>query len=261
MFVIALTASSAPPSTAPGWASLFGTVAAMVTAAGVVIGGIFAYFKFSKGRTFRARISLRIDPKLTEIGGSPALQVSVTVRNEGLIALLFPSDLAQRLYIGQADSAIWNRACGRQRQVRWENSSIQMRRYNLAVHEGDCLKPPTIGKAQNPPEPHNPEFSTTRGGRNPWWQRLSRGQLLQDLSGDILEPGEEWIRCTLVPVSSEGVAYLLRAEISACRHVAVRHVRSHRRHCLKNKEVGQPFVRDVILSAKGSDSNGQRPAT
>ena len=101
-----------------------GTVSAIITAVGVIIAGGFAYFKFIKGRTFRPRCSIDIDPQLMEIGESRALQVSVTVRNEGLVALLFPSDIPQSLFVGQADSAIWKQACERRRRVAWERSRI-----------------------------------------------------------------------------------------------------------------------------------------
>jgi hypothetical protein len=117
MFMVAFTASSAAPSTAPGWVATSGTVSAIITAVGVIIAGGFAYFKFIKGRTFRPRCSIDIDPELITIGESRALQVSVTVRNEGLVALLFPSNIPQRLFVGQADSAIWKRACERSRRV------------------------------------------------------------------------------------------------------------------------------------------------
>ncbi len=244
MFV-ACTASSAPASTAPAWVAISGTLSAIITATGVIIAGGFAYFKFIKGRTFRPRCSLDIGAQLTKIGESRALQVSITVRNEGLVALLFPSNIPQRLFVGQADSAMWKQASDRQRRVVWERSSIPKGRYNLAVPEGNILELPTMKENQETIK-QNP----------PWWRRLSRRWMLRELRGDKLEPGELWVRTILIPVSSDSVAYLVRARVSACRHLGVRHVIWHRRRCLKTKTAGMTWLRDIYLLPAGSDSNG-----
>ena len=236
MFVLAAIAPTSA-STDPPWIAVSGTVSAMITAAGVIFAGLFAFFKFSKGRTFRPRCSIHIEPKLIEIGGSRAIEVSVTVRNDGLVALLFPSDTPQRLLVGQADAAIWKKARDRQWPVVWEKSSIPRIRYSLAVPDGNSLEIPKSGTTQTPPPP--------------WWGRLNRRWLLRHLRGDTLEPGEEWARSALVPVSSEGVAYLLRARVSACRHVGVRHVMSHRRRCCRKKSPGIIWTRDVYLLPAG----------
>lgn len=211
----------------------------MITAVGVIIAGVFAFFKFSKGRTFHPRCSIQIDPQLTEIGGSPALHVSVTVRNEGLVALLFPDETKQLLLVGQADSIIWRQACERQWPVVWEESAIPKIEYSLAVPDGNSLELSTRGEGQDPP----------------WWRWLSRAWLLQYLSGETLEPGEQWVRSTLVPVSSKSVAYLLRARVSACRHVGIRHVIRHRRRCCGNDSPSIIWLRDVYLLPGGKDNN------
>lgn len=242
MVLVAFTASSSPSSTAPTWVAVIGTVSAIITATGVIIAGVFAYFKFSKGRTFHPRCFIDINSKLTEIGGNRALQVTVTVRNDGLIALLFPSDIPQRLIVGQADSVIWDKACERMWPVVWEKSSIRKGQYNLAVPEGNSLEVRTTTEIQLPS----------------WWQWLSPRWLRQHLRGylrgETLEPGELWVRSTLVPVSSEGVAYLLRARICACRHVGVRHVLRHQRRCYKMQAPEMIWIRDVYLMP-GSDNH------
>ena len=193
----------------------------MITAAGVLIAGAFAYFKFIKGRTLHPRCSIAIDSQLVTIRGSRGLRVSVTARNEGQVALLVLYNAPQRLLISQADSTVWKQACERRQAVQWEESEIQLTKCGLAISEGELLDPPD--EVQEPQDP-------------PWWRWLSRRWLLQLLDGDKLEPGEQWARSALVPVEPDSVAYLLRTEVSACRHVALRHVISHRLRCCNTKD-------------------------
>ena len=231
----AFAASSAPSSTAPTWIAISGTVSSIITAVGVIIAGVFAFFKFSKGRTFHPRCLIQIDPQLIDVGGSRALHVSVTVRNDGLVALLFPDETQQLLLVGQADSSIWKQACERQWPVAWEKSTIPKIEYSLAVPDGNSLELSTSVESQDPP----------------WWRWLSRTWLLHYLRGETLEPGEQWVRSTLVPVSSKSVAYLLRARISACRHVGIRHVMPHRRRCCRNDSPSIIWLRDSYLLPTG----------
>lgn len=231
--------SPASLSVAPTWIAITGTVSSIITAVGVIIAGVFAFFKFSKGRTFHPKCTIQINPKLIDVEGTRALHVSVTVRNDGLVALLFPDDIDQLLFVGQADSIIWREACENQWPVVWEKSAIPKIEYDLAVPDGNSL-----------------ELATREEGRDPpWWRWLSRAWLLHYLSGETLEPGEQWVRSTLVPISSESVAYLLRARISACRHVGIRHVMRHRRRCCGKHSPSIIWLRDAYLWPTGEDSN------
>lgn len=54
-----------------------------VTTAAVVLGGGWAYFKFAKGRTFKPRLSVRLEGQWRQIKGSPVLYVRVWVSNVG----------------------------------------------------------------------------------------------------------------------------------------------------------------------------------
>jgi hypothetical protein len=237
-------ASSAAPSTTPSWVAVLGTVSGIVTAIGVLVAGAFAYFKFVKGRTLRPRCSIDISPRLIRIGGNRALQVSIAVKNEGQVALLFPSDVPQRLLIGQADRYLWKQAYETGQPVRWEDSKFPEVRWSLAVPEGAVLDPVEV---VDPP-------------RLRW---VRRSWLLELLDGDKLEPGEQWMRSILVPVAADSVAYLLRVWVRACRHVAIRHTTSHRLHCCKGKTSPLSWWREVyVLPEEGnSDDNGRKAAT
>jgi hypothetical protein len=61
-----------------------------LTAAAVVIGGVWAYFKYAKGRTFRPRLEVILLGQWQNFNGRHLLQARITVKNVGAskIALL-----------------------------------------------------------------------------------------------------------------------------------------------------------------------------
>jgi hypothetical protein len=59
----------------------------VVTSAAVVVGGIWAYFKFIRGRTFAHRAELDVTPSLDQSTGASYLSVTVTLKNTGLSKL------------------------------------------------------------------------------------------------------------------------------------------------------------------------------
>jgi hypothetical protein len=58
-------------------------VHAGITAAAIVFGGLWAYFKFVKGRTYRPRLSVAISGQWRRIAGKNLLHTRVTVKNIG----------------------------------------------------------------------------------------------------------------------------------------------------------------------------------
>ena len=58
-------------------------VQAGITAAAVVFGGLWAYFKFVRGRTYRPRLSVAIYGQWRRIAGKNLLHTRVTVQNIG----------------------------------------------------------------------------------------------------------------------------------------------------------------------------------
>jgi hypothetical protein len=67
------------------WKSVAEIVQAVVTSAALVIGGVWAYFKLWKGRTFRPHVEILVDTRWlhTEDRRDAGLQVSVRLRNIG----------------------------------------------------------------------------------------------------------------------------------------------------------------------------------
>lgn len=70
--------------TADAFEKVTGGISSIVTALAVLVGGYWAYFKFVRGRTFVARLSIDLDGQWRRIPGMMnVLHVRVTVRNIG----------------------------------------------------------------------------------------------------------------------------------------------------------------------------------
>jgi hypothetical protein len=74
------------PLTLASWTSWADGAAALAQAAAIVVGGIWAYFKFVRGRTFAKRAELSVTPTLLA-EEKPKLKVKATLRNVGLSKL------------------------------------------------------------------------------------------------------------------------------------------------------------------------------
>jgi hypothetical protein len=60
-----------------------GGVQSLITGAGIAVGGYWAYFKFVRGRTFVARLSIELDGQWGATDGMTILHVRVRVKNIG----------------------------------------------------------------------------------------------------------------------------------------------------------------------------------
>jgi hypothetical protein len=66
------------------WKDVADTVQSFVTAAGIVVGGVFTYFKFIKDRVYRPRVALDLQGRLIEpTSGDCFLVCRATVENKG----------------------------------------------------------------------------------------------------------------------------------------------------------------------------------
>jgi hypothetical protein len=65
----------------------FDAAAAAAQAAAIVIGGVWAYFKFMRGRTFAKRAEVTVKAIRLALPDGPGLKVAVTLRNVGLSKL------------------------------------------------------------------------------------------------------------------------------------------------------------------------------
>jgi hypothetical protein len=70
------------------WTTISGTVESLVTAGGIVAGGIFTYYKFAKDRIYRPRVDLGLAGRIIEYDdGRRTLTCTVTVHNMGATKL------------------------------------------------------------------------------------------------------------------------------------------------------------------------------
>lgn len=77
------TSPTAPLFSLEWWKMLVDVLGTFVTAAAVVIGGLWAYFKFWKDRTYRPRLEVNITGVWVDLNGTSGLHVVVTVKNIG----------------------------------------------------------------------------------------------------------------------------------------------------------------------------------
>ena len=60
----------------------------------LIAGGVWAYFKFAKGRTFQDRLNPAVSGKLVSIDGSVFLMVTIRLQNVGLSRIAFDQDVS-----------------------------------------------------------------------------------------------------------------------------------------------------------------------
>jgi hypothetical protein len=82
----------------PQWVEISTGVSGFAQAAALLVGGVWAYYKFARGRTLAWRLELEADGQLLGDDGHRAVRVRLTLRNPGL-SIVRLSDLKQiRLY-------------------------------------------------------------------------------------------------------------------------------------------------------------------
>lgn len=66
------------------WIDAVGGVESVLTSLAILVGGVWTYFKFFRGRTFRERLEAGVSASRGDTDGVAFLEVVVTVRNVGL---------------------------------------------------------------------------------------------------------------------------------------------------------------------------------
>lgn len=74
------------------WANIADIVSSLATAAGIVLGGLWAYFKFIRGRTFASRAELTVAGSMFNGPSGRAVKAIVSVKNTGLTKIALQSD-------------------------------------------------------------------------------------------------------------------------------------------------------------------------
>lgn len=79
----AAAATTLPPSDLDVVKTWTEIVTGVVTALALIVGGIWAYYKFIKGRIYRPRLEITIDPEWRTLEEGRVLEVTVAVKNIG----------------------------------------------------------------------------------------------------------------------------------------------------------------------------------
>jgi hypothetical protein len=74
------------------WKDVADAVQAFVTAGGIVVGGVFTYYKFLKDRIYRPRLDLQIDSDRIRLGDRHFLVCRLSVENKGATKLSLMHD-------------------------------------------------------------------------------------------------------------------------------------------------------------------------
>lgn len=221
------SAATAPAGSQVTWAAIVGAVGASVTALIAIAGGVFAYFKFARGRIFEPRCLLTLTSSALRVDGAWALQVDIIIKNDGQAALLLDPRYNQQLDIFTSDKAVWEDAVASGDGVLlWYDGAAPSR----------CL--------EIIPDPGLLTYAI------PVYKNRERPALEAPL-GANLEAGEELRRSVLVPVDP-AQGYLLQLTIQACSHVSRWSKVSHKR-CTEGKHMPLRWQARTII-CPGDDS-------
>jgi len=115
----------------------------LLTVAAIIVGGIFAYFKFIKGRVLKPAIDLEIKALMAPRPGfTSALLVEVTIRNNGQPALKLPKDKEQLVSISSVTTEELTRAgVGlNQDPLSWKQPDAYFASANMLLDDGEQPK-------------------------------------------------------------------------------------------------------------------------
>ena len=91
---------------APQWAEVAKGAAAVAQTCAIVVGGIWAYFKFFRGRTFAKRLELSVAGTRLKQNEHEAILIKATMRNAGL-AVVRLSDVVRVAYVYGIRASEW----------------------------------------------------------------------------------------------------------------------------------------------------------
>lgn len=99
-------ASQPSPSPNSDWSKTIDSSQKIITALGIIIGGLWAYIKFFRGRTFRPRLELTNVGKVIRTGPIECLLVKVQLKNVGLSIVKLSLDLTYvEIYLFDTETA------------------------------------------------------------------------------------------------------------------------------------------------------------
>jgi hypothetical protein len=186
--------SGSEAASGTGVAGWIGAVTGLVTAFGVVATGVFAYFKFFRGRLFEPRVDLELKAAKLSLAQGPAMKVDVTVRNIGQTVLMFADEYLQQLLVVGLEYSRFASARKETEPVRWANP--------VWVFEQDILAD------------EGSSFALRQYRTAPEYQI----EPVEKDAGEPLEAGVAFRRSILVPIPEDRDCFLVIVRVNACSH-------------------------------------------
>ncbi len=116
-----------------------GGIQSLITAAGVAIGGYWAYFKFIRGRTFVPRLSIELDGQWRPLAGRQVLHARVVVKNIGA-AKVSINQYGSSFEVGFPEGEY-------ESEVQWAKLALETSSHDLESEtsaDGEAIKPDGI---------------------------------------------------------------------------------------------------------------------
>lgn len=226
---------AAANSSEPLWSSIPRAIGPAVTATVAVAAAVAGYFKFIRGRTFQPRLTLILDAEVVRLDTKPALRINVTIKNDGLTAVVLDACYAQRVDVFVADQPVWDDAVGSDDgSVLWFDGVLPHRSVDvlsdpgLLTYQVNPFRGP-IQRAADAIEAPAAEVGS--------------------FVASILEPGEQDRAAVLLAVD-EAMAYLVQLSVHACGHAHRFSQRSHRR-CVAGDKLPDLWQTRTIVKEEG----------
>lgn len=125
--------------TSPGWVDIANGMSSIATVAAVIVGGIFAYYKFARGRIFRIRCGIETTTKMTSIGSRKCAIVKVQFGNEGQapVSVYQNAHMQNKLIVLELNELMLEDALGSLDDVVWEGGMIRQATLFPTVSESE----------------------------------------------------------------------------------------------------------------------------
>jgi hypothetical protein len=110
----------------PLWVQVPTVINYLITAAGIIIAGAWAYVRFARGRILHATCNLGLNVKQLDMpDGARALKITATITNSGGLRLILPLWSDQLITVYRCDSVLWNDAVNHEdKEVLWSEGKF-----------------------------------------------------------------------------------------------------------------------------------------
>jgi len=190
---------------------LSSSISELVTAAAVLIGGGWAYMKYVRGRTFRNRAKLDMGVRPYGAGSAHALLVEVTMHNDGASRIELGLENEKFVRVDEVLEEDWT-ADG---NVDWEADDPVMLTFlfqdhtwlepNETISDQVLVPVPPPGRKVLAYRVKTRVFAPrTVGGRLGGWLARMCHRKQGAVKGWMLESGQTWTECVILPVGLSG---------------------------------------------------------